>query len=276
VVSAPGLSGGHHAEQFCGSVCWAPEKAVRVDVFWRGRRIGRPGLTQAPVELLVCGRRVHVCAGREAKEPVVRRPGELRPMKQSIEAETEMRRARDMTTEQHEELLRSLKARFEKNMNRHKGLEWAEVLARLEADTEKLWSLNEMERTGGEPDVVGHDEETGEYIFYDCSVESPQGRRNVCYDREALESRKRHKPEKNAIDMAAAMGIELLSEEQYRELQRLGDFDTKTSSWVKTPSDIRKLGGALFCDRRYHHVFVYHNGAPSYYAVRGFRGSLRV
>jgi hypothetical protein len=169
-----------------------------------------------------------------------------------------------------------LKARFEKNMNRHKGLEFAEVQAKLAANTEKLWSLNEMERTGGEPDVVGHDKETGEYIFYDCSAESPKGRRSVCYDREALESRKEHKPENNAIDMAAAMGIELLTEEQYRELQKLGNFDTKTSSWVKTLSEIRKLGGALFCDRRYDTVFVYHNGAESYYAARAFRGSLRV
>ena len=175
-----------------------------------------------------------------------------------------------------EELLRTLKARFEKNMNRHKGLEWAKVQARLEANAEKLWSLHEMERTGGEPDVVGHDKKTGEYIFYDCSAESPKGRRSLCYDREALESRKEHKPEDSAIDMAAAMGIELLTEEQYRELQKLGNFDTKTSSWVKTPADIRKLGGALFCDRRYDTVFVYHNGAESYYAARGFRGSLRV
>jgi len=175
-----------------------------------------------------------------------------------------------------EELLRALKGRFEKNMNRHKSLEWAKVQAKLEAHTEKLWSLNEMERTAGEPDVVGHDKKTGEYIFYDCSAESPKGRRSVCYDREALESRKEHKPEVNAIDMAAAMGIELLTEEQYRELQKLGNFDTKTSSWVKTPSDIRKLGGALFADFRYGNVFVYHNGAESYYAVRGFRGSVRV
>ena len=173
-------------------------------------------------------------------------------------------------------LLRALKARFEKNMNRHKGLEWAKVQAKLEVDTEKLWSLNEMERTGGEPDVVGHDIKTGEYVFYDCSAESPKGRRSVCYDREGLESRKEHKPENNVIDMAAAMGIELLTEEHYRELQRLGKFDTTTSSWVKTPSDIRKLGGALFADRRYNTVFVYHNSAPSYYAARGFRGSLRV
>jgi uncharacterized protein DUF4256 len=182
----------------------------------------------------------------------------------------------ELSPEQREELLGALKARFEKNMNRHKGLEWAQVQAKLEAHAEKLWSLNEMERTGGEPDVVGHDKKTGEYIFYDCSAESPKGRRSVCYDREALESRKEHKPEDNAIDMAAAMGIELLTEEQYRELQKLGNFDTKTSSWVKTPSEIRKLGGALFCDRRYDTVFVYHNGAESYYAARAFRGSLRV
>jgi hypothetical protein len=183
---------------------------------------------------------------------------------------------RDLSPEQREELLRALKARFEKNMNRHKGLEWTKVRAKLEVNAEKLRSLNEMERTGGEPDVVGHDKKTGEYIFYDCSAESPKGRRSVCYDREALESRKEHKPEDNAVDMAAAMGIELLTEEQYRELQKLGNFDTKTSSWVKTPSDIRKLGGALFCDRRYDTVFVYHNGAESYYAARAFRGSLRV
>ena len=181
-----------------------------------------------------------------------------------------------MKTEQREELLRALKARFEKNMVRHQGLEWANVQAKLEANPEKLWSLNEMERTGGEPDVVGYDEKTGEYAFYDCSAESPKGRRSVCYDREALESRKEHKPKDSAMDMAAAMDIEVLTEEQYRELQKLGDFDTKTSSWVKTPPDIRKLGGALFCDRRYDHVFVYHNGAESYYAARGFRGSLRV
>ena len=181
-----------------------------------------------------------------------------------------------MKAKQREELFRSLKARFEKNMNRHKGLEWAKVQAKLENYPEKLWSLNEMERTGGEPDVVGHDKKTGEYIFYDCSAESPKGRRSVCYDREALESRKEHKPENSAVDMAAAMGIELLTEEQYRELQKLGTFDAKTSSWVKTPSDIRKLGGALFCDRRYGKVFVYHNGAQSYYSARGFRGSLSV
>jgi hypothetical protein len=178
--------------------------------------------------------------------------------------------------EQREELLRTLKSRFEKNMDRHKGLEWAKVQAKLEANTDKLWSLNEMERTGGEPDIVGHDKKAGEYIFYDCSAESPKGRRSLCYDREALESRKEHKPENNAIDMAAAIGIELLTEEQYRELQKLGEFDTKTSSWVKTPSDIRKFGGAIFADFRYGHVFVYHNGAESYYAARAFRGSLRV
>jgi hypothetical protein len=175
-----------------------------------------------------------------------------------------------------EEFLRALKSRFEKNMNRHKGLEWSEVQARLDADAEKLWSLHEMERTGGEPDVVGHDRKTGEYVFYDCSAESPEGRRNVCYDREGQESRKEHKPANNAIDVAAAMGIELLTEQQYRELQQLGNFDTRTSSWVKTPSNIRKLGGALFADRRYDTVFVYHNSAPSYYGSRAFRGSLRV
>jgi hypothetical protein len=187
-----------------------------------------------------------------------------------------MKRVKDMEEEQREELLRTLKARFEKNMNRHKGVEWAKVQARLEANPEKLWSLNEMERTGGEPDVVGHDKETREYVFFDCSAESPKGRRSVCYDREGQDSRKEHRPENNAIDMAASMGVELLTEEQYRELQRLGNFDLKTSSWVKTPCDIRKLGGALFCDRRYDTVFVYHNSAPSYYAARGFRGSLRV
>jgi hypothetical protein len=177
---------------------------------------------------------------------------------------------------QSEELLSALKDRFEKNMNRHKGLAWAKVRAKLEAHPEKLWSLNEMERTGGEPDVVGFDKKTGEYIFFDCSAESPKGRRSICYDREALESRKEHKPKNNAIEMAADMGIELLTEGQYRELQKLGKFDTKTSSWVKTPSDIRELGGALFCDHRYDTIFVYHNGADSYYAARAFRGSLRV
>ena len=188
----------------------------------------------------------------------------------------DMNNKKKLSPEQREELLSALKARFEKNMNRHKSLEWAKVQAKLEANTEKLWSLNEMERTGGEPDVIGHDRKTGEYIFYDCSAESPKGRRSVCYDREALESRKEHKPESNAIDMAAAMGVEILTEEQYRDFQKLENFDTKTSSWVKTPSDIRKLGGALFCDRRYDTVFVYHNGAESYYAARGFRSSLRV
>ena len=183
---------------------------------------------------------------------------------------------KDLSPEQRQDLLRALNARFEKNMNRHKGLEWTKVQAKLEANAEKLWSLSEMERTGGEPDVIGHDKKTGEYILYDCSAESPNGRRSVCYDSEALESRKENKPKDSAMNMAAAMGIELLTEEQYRELQKLGNFDTKTSSWVKTPSDIRKLGGALFCDRRYETVFVYHNGAESYYAARAFRGSLRV
>jgi hypothetical protein len=183
---------------------------------------------------------------------------------------------KQLSPKQHEELLKVLKARFEKNSNRHKSLEWAAVQAKLESNPEKLWSLDEMEITGGEPDVVGHDKKTGEYIFYDCSAESPKGRRSICYDHEALESRKEHKPENSAIEMAADMGIEILTEEQYRELQKLGNFDTKTSSWVKTPADIRKLGGAIFCDRRYDTVFVYHNGAESYYAARGFRGSLRV
>jgi hypothetical protein len=181
---------------------------------------------------------------------------------------------KELSPEQCKELLRALKARFEKNMNRHKGLEWAKVLAKLEANTEKLWSLNEMERTAGEPDVIGLDKNRGEYNFYDCSAESPKDRRSLCYDHEGLDSRKEHKPENSAINMAAAMGIEILTEEQYRELQKLGNFDTKTSSWVKTPAEIRKLGGALFCDRRYDHVFVYHNGAESYYGVRGFRCSL--
>ena len=182
----------------------------------------------------------------------------------------------ELSPGQREELLRTLKARFEKNMNRHKDLQWAKVQTKLEANPEKLWSLNEMERTGGDPDAIGHDKETGEYLFYDCSAESPKGRTSVCYDREGLESRKEHKPKNNAIDMAAAMGIELLTEEQYLELQRFGDFDTKTSSWVKTPADVRKLGGALYCDRRYGRVFVGHNGAQSYYSARAFRGSLRV
>ena len=187
-----------------------------------------------------------------------------------------MKKAKEMKAKEREELLGILKARFEKNMNRHKGLEWAKVQAKLEANTEKLWSLNEMEETGGEPDVVGYDKKTGEFIFYDCSAESPKGRRSVCYDGEALESRKEHKPKNSAIDMATAIGVELLTEAEYRELQKLGEFDTKTSSWVQTPADIRKLGGALFCDRRYNHVFLSHNGAESYYAARGFRGSLRV
>lgn len=183
---------------------------------------------------------------------------------------------KELSLEHREELLKGLKARFEKNMHRHKGLEWDKVKAKLDANPEKLWSLGEMEKTGGEPDVVGYDEKQNEYIFYDCSAESPKGRRSVCYDREALESRKKHKPENNAVDMATAMGIELLTEEQYRTLQKLENFDLKTSSWVQTPSDIRKLGGALFCDCRFGHVFLYHNGADSYYGVRGFRGSLRV
>ena len=183
---------------------------------------------------------------------------------------------KELSPEQREELLRALKARFEKNMNRHKGLEWAKVQAKLEANTEKLRSLNEMERTGGEPDVVGHAKKTGEYVFYDCSAESPSGRRSLCYDGEALAARKEHKPQNSALAMASVMGVELLTEQEYRDLQKLGTFDTKTSSWVKTPSDIRRLGGAVFCDRRYGHVFLYHNGAESYYAARGFRASLRV
>ena len=181
-----------------------------------------------------------------------------------------------LSSEQRVELLRALKARFEKNMNRHKGLEWAKVQAKLEANTEKLWTLNEMERTGGEPDVVGQDKKTGEYVFYDCSPESPKGRTSLCYDREALDSRKEHKPKSSAMDVAAAMGAELLTEEQYQQLQKLGAFDTKSSSWLKTPDDIRKLGGAIFGDRRFGRVFVYHNGAESYYSGRGFRGWLRV
>lgn len=183
---------------------------------------------------------------------------------------------KQLSPKQVEELLRTLQSRFQANMTRHKGLVWGEVEDKLDANAEKLWSLNEMEKTGGEPDVVGHDKNTGEYMFYDCSPESPKGRRSICYDREALDSRKEHKPKDNALEMAARIGVELLSEEQYRELQKLGNFDTKTSSWVKTPSAIRKLGGALFCDRRYDTVFVYHNGAESYYAARGFRGWLRV
>jgi len=181
-----------------------------------------------------------------------------------------------LSKKQREELLKTLQARFEKNLNRHKGLEWSQVQAKLEANTENLWSLSEMERTGGEPDVVGHDKKTGEFIFYDCSEESPKGRRSLCYDREALDSRKENKPKSSAMDMAAAIGVELLTEEQYRALQELGNFDTKTSSWVQTSSHIRKLGGALFCDRRFNTVFLYHNGAETYYAARGFRGALRV
>jgi len=183
---------------------------------------------------------------------------------------------KSLSLEQRKQLLSVLKTRFEKNMNRHKGLEWVKVQVKLEAVPEKLWSLHEMERTGGEPDVVGHDKKTGEYIFYDCSAESPKGRRSLCYDREALDARKEDKPKGDAMSAASAMDMELLTEEQYRELQKLGTFDAKTSSWVKTPSDIRKLGGALFCDRRFNTVFVYHNGAESYYAARGFRGLLRV
>jgi len=182
----------------------------------------------------------------------------------------------DLPPSQREELLEALKDRFEKNVNRHKGIEWAKVQARLENNPQGLWSLHEMERTGGEPDVVGFDKKSGEYIFYDCSPESPKGRRSLCYDREALESRKEHKPKDSAINVASAMGIELLTEEQYRALQKLGEFDLKTSSWIETPSEIRKLGGAIFCDRRFDHVFTYHNGADSYYAARGFRGTLRV
>ena len=181
-----------------------------------------------------------------------------------------------LSAKQHEELLKTLETRFEKNMSRHRGLTWVEVQTRLESHPAKLWSLNEMERTGGEPDVTGHNKKTGEYIFTDCSAESPAGRRNVCYDRDALESRKQHKPKGSATGTAEDMGIEILTEEQYRELQKLGEFDTKTSSWIKTPSDIRKLGGALFCDRRYNPVFVCHNGAESYYGSRGFRAAVRV
>ncbi len=185
---------------------------------------------------------------------------------------------KELSQEQVKDLLAILKARFEKNMKRHTGIKWADVHARLESVSlhEKLWSLREMERTGGEPDVVGFDKETGEYIFYDCSAESPKGRRSICYDNEALVSRKEFKPANSAIELASEIGVEILTEEQYRDLQKLGNFDTKSSSWVKTPPEIRKLGGAIFCDRRYDHVFVYHNGAESYYGVRGFRGSLKV
>uniref|UniRef100_UPI003D2D4FA2 DUF4256 domain-containing protein n=1 Tax=Paenibacillus oryzisoli TaxID=1850517 RepID=UPI003D2D4FA2 len=189
---------------------------------------------------------------------------------------SEISRAKELLPEQREGLIQTLKVRFEKNMNRHQGLEWTDVQDKLEDHPEKLWTLHEMERTGGEPDVVDHDKTTGAYIFCDCSAESPKGRRSVCYDREALESRKEHKPHNSAVEWAADMGIELLTGEQYRELQKLGNFDLKTSSWVKTPDSIRKLGGAIFCDRRYDTVFVYHNGAESYYGARGFRGSLRV
>jgi len=183
---------------------------------------------------------------------------------------------KELSSKQREELVGALRVRFEKNMKRHKGLEWTSVQAKLDAKTEKLWSLNEMENTGGEPDVVGFDKKTGEYVFNDCSAESPKGRRSLCYDRAALDARKENKPANSAVDLAAAMGVELLSEEQYRALQKLGSFDSKTSSWIETPADIRKLGGALFCDFRYGTVFLYHNGADSYYAARGFRASLRV
>ncbi len=187
-----------------------------------------------------------------------------------------MQANKELSPEQRERLLSTLKTRFERNMQRHQGLEWAKVQAKLEANPEKLWSLHEMERTGGEPDVVGHDPQTGEYIFFDCSAQSPKGRRSICFDRQGQEARQKHRPEHNAVDMAADMGIELLTEDQYRALQKLGEFDTKTSSWVQTPAEIRELGGALFCDRRYDHVFVHHNGAQSYYGSRAFRGSLRI
>ena len=204
---------------------------------------------------------------------MIKRPHNLKFVNKQIMAKGNKK---ELSPKQSEEILNTLKARFEKNMKRHKGIEWVKVLAKLKANTEKLWSLNEMESTGGEPDIIGHDKKKGEYIFYDCSAESPAGRRSFCYDRQALESRKEHKPKNNAIDMAADVGIELLTEEQYRELQKLGDFDMKTSSWLKTPAEIRKLGGAIFADFRFGHVFVYHNGAESYYAGRAFRGSLRV
>ena len=194
----------------------------------------------------------------------------------SRKVKTQMKRSKDKQVERRDELLAALKIRFEANMNRHKGLDWGQVRASLESNPDKLWSLNEMERSGGEPDVVDVDTKTGEVVFCDCSAETPVGRRSLCYDRDALESRKEHKPDGNAVDVAAAMGIELLTEQQYRDLQRLGEFDAKTSSWVQTPAEVRALGGALFCDRRYGKVFVYHNGAQSYYAARAFRGSLRV
>ena len=196
-----------------------------------------------------------------------------------VQHDTAMKAAKtkkELSSKQRDELLKALKARFEKNMKRHQGLEWAKVQAKLQSSTEKLWSLNEMEKTGGEPDVVGHDQKTGEYIFFDCSAETPKDRVSVCYDREGWESRKEHRPKNTAMDMAGAMGIELLTEEQYLELQKFGDFDTKTSSWVKTPANIRNLGGALYCDRRYGRIFTGHNGAQSYYAARGFRGWLKV
>lgn len=203
-------------------------------------------------------------------------PGLLKKINELDKNMIKMANKKKIPAAQTSTLLKTLKARFEKNLNRHKGIEWAKVEAKLNANPEKLWSLNEMEATGGEPDVVGYDKKTGEYIFYDCAAESPAGRRSFCYDHEALEKRKEHKPADSAVNMAADMGIELLTEEQYRELQQLGNFDTKTSSWVKTPAAIRKLGGAIFCDRRYDTVFVYHNGAESYYAARAFRGCLRV
>jgi hypothetical protein len=220
--------------------------------------------------MIIGGAEIRVSDLLELPEPKKQQKGYYQSMK-NIDSNK-----KELSPKQREELIRALKARFEKNMNRHKGLEWAKVQAKLEANAKKLRSLNEMERTGGEPDVVAYDKKTGEYIFYDCSAESPQGRRSFCYDREALEARKEHKPKNSAMDMAADMGIEILSEEHYRELQTLGNFDTKTSSWLMTPSEIRKLGGAIFADRRYDHVFVYHNGADSYYAARGFRGALRV
>jgi hypothetical protein len=189
---------------------------------------------------------------------------------------SDIKNKKELSQTEHDGLIKTLKARFEKNTSRHKGIGWNELQAKLEANPEKLWSLNEMERTGGEPDLVGRDNRTGEFLFYDCSAETPGGRRNVCYDRDALDARKSFRPENNALDMATSIGIEILTEEEYRDLQKLGSFDLKTSSWIKTPSDVRKLGGALFADRRYGRVFIYHNGAPSYYGSRGFRGSVRV